>query len=139
MLIWGGDASDVLFQIQGDEAKLGSHAQKKNTNPMGTYTGTFLVPNGKVMLESKATLTGSTYAQSVLLKNESVLNSAPALDLLIGASANWLGMEACLPQVEKSGSKSASQSKSKSISVREKSTSESGSKKKEKSKAKKKR
>ena len=139
MLIWGGGAQDVLFQIQGDEVKLGSYSQKKNTTPMGRYTGTFLVPNGKVILEAKATLTGSAYAQSVMLKKDSVLNPAPALDLLIGASVNWLGMESCPPKPDKSVSKSASKSKSKSVSSPKKSKSKSESKKKGKSGSSKKR
>jgi hypothetical protein len=114
MVLWNGEAQDVLFQVQGEEVKLGSQSEKSNAQLLGSYVGNFLVPNGKLMLESGATLTGSVYARSVHMKKDSVLNAEAALDLLVGASVNWLGMESCLLEDKKSASKSADKSESKS-------------------------
>ena len=113
MVAWNGSAQDVLFQVQGDKVKLGSYSEKSNNPLIGSYVGTFLAPNGKLSLESGATLTGAAFAQYVELKKQATLNPESALGLLIDASAQWLSMEVCLPEKSKSKS-SKSKSKSKS-------------------------
>ena len=112
MVLWMGDARDVLFQVQGNSAKLDAHSAN-NGDFSGTYFGTYLVPNGLWTLDAGATLTGSAFAERIQLKKKAVVHPEPAIDLLVDVSSTWLDLEVCLP--EKSDSKSKS-SKSKSSS-----------------------
>ena len=77
MTVIGGTASDVLFQVQGKHAKLGtsnaggSGSSKSgsskgagNSNKIGNYIGTYLVPSGKVTLEDGGVLTGAGVSTS---------------------------------------------------------------------------
>lgn len=52
MLVIQGGAQDVLFQVQGDEAKLGTVEDEV----IGSYVGSYLVANGQFKLESGGAL-----------------------------------------------------------------------------------
>jgi parallel beta-helix repeat protein len=62
MEIVGGDASDVIVLVGGRKATLGS---------AGTFVGTFIAPNGKVVLGTKATLTGAAWGSKVTTRAQS--------------------------------------------------------------------
>ena len=110
MRLIGGDVTDVLFQIQGDSVKLGTTNPDGNggsgksgsskgagkSGKIGSYVGTYLAPNAQLTLEDGGLLSGTAYAAKVHLKQDSVVNPEPALELLIAASTSWLGMESCV-------------------------------------------
>jgi len=110
MMLIGGGVTDVLFQVQGDQVKLGTSNAGGNggsgksgssggagaSNKIGNYVGTYLAPNAQLTLEDGGVLNGTAYASKVHLKQDSVVNPEPALELLVTASVNWLGMESCI-------------------------------------------
>ena len=57
------------------------------------YFGTFLAPESAIQLSDDLTLTGGVYGYKVELKNNSVVNSVIAVDLIIEASKDWLGFK----------------------------------------------
>jgi hypothetical protein len=63
-------------------------------------------------LEDGGLLSGTAYASKVHLKQDSVVNPEPALELLIAASTNWLGMESCVGTGGGSSGKSGKSGKS---------------------------
>ena len=56
MEVVGGDASDIIVLVGGRKAKLGAG---------GTFVGTFIAPNGEVVLGTKATLAGAAWGSKV--------------------------------------------------------------------------
>jgi uncharacterized repeat protein (TIGR01451 family) len=67
-----GSPENILFRVQGSRATL--HKE-------GQFLGTFLVPQGTVSLNSKATLTGALYGQLVKIGSDTHVTGAPAIDL----------------------------------------------------------
>ncbi|MDA0751701.1 MAG: DUF5011 domain-containing protein, partial [Verrucomicrobia bacterium] len=116
MSVINGGPKDVLFQIQGDQAKLGT--VEEDDEATGSYIGTYLVANGQFMMESGATLIGAGYARSVMVKENGLLQPDPAIDLLMTAAAHWEGMVSCYADLseEDSASKSKSDDKEDSVS-----------------------
>ena len=98
MSVLNGGAQDVLFQVQGDQAKLGT--DEDDDEVFGAYIGTYLVANGQLMLESGATLIGAGYALSVMVKEDGLVQPEPAIDLLVEAAAQWVGMTSCFLEIE---------------------------------------
>jgi len=98
MSVLNGGAQDVLFQVQGDQAKLGT--DEDDDEVFGAYIGTYLVANGQLMLESGATLIGAGYARSVMVKEDGLVQPEPAIDLLVEAAAQWVGMTSCFLEIE---------------------------------------
>jgi hypothetical protein len=126
MMLIGGGVTDVLFQIQGNSVKLGtsnaggtggsgksgSSKGAGKSNKIGNYVGTYLAPNAQLTLEDGGVLNGTAYASKVHLKQDSVVNPEPALELLIAASTSWLGMESCVGTGGGSSGKSGKSGKS---------------------------
>jgi hypothetical protein len=129
MMLIGGGVTDVLFQVQGKSVKLGTSNAGGNgnsgksgksgsskgagaSNKIGSYVGTYLAPNAQLTLEDGGVLNGTAYASKVHLKQDSVVNPEPALELLIAASTSWLGMESCVGTGGGSSGKSGKSGKS---------------------------
>lgn len=70
----GGDATKILFRVDGNHVKL-----HKN----GIYLGTFIVPDGHIDIEENATITGALYGDKVQLKKNVNLIAAPAVQLYV--------------------------------------------------------
>ena len=110
----GGSASDVLFQVEGNHVKLGtsnaggSGSSGGGMGKIGSYVGTYLVPNGQLVIEEGVILRGTAYAENIHLKRDTVVNPQPAFELLIAASHGWIGMETCLQGGSGSSGKSGS-------------------------------
>ena len=129
MMLIGGDVTDVLFQVQGDHVKLGTInvGGKSDANEkIGYYVGTYLAPNAHLTLEEGGVLHGTAYALEVQLKQDSLVNPQPALDLLVAASAGWVGMESCIEAGGGSTGESGSSGSSKGSGSSGSGTSESG-------------
>ena len=71
-----------------------------------------MAPNAQLTLEDGGLLNGTAYASKIHLKQNSVVNPEPALELLIAASASWLGMESCIGTGGGSSGKSGKSGKS---------------------------
>ena len=104
MSVLNGGAQDVLFQVQGDQAKLGT--DEDDDEVVGAYIGTYLVANGQLMLEPGVTLIGAGYARSVMVKEDGLVQPEPAIDLLVEAAAQWVGMTSCFLEIEDEESES---------------------------------
>jgi len=77
-------ATSVLIQVQGEKVKLG---QK------GHYLGTFMAPNADIDLEQNAVFSGALYGKRVQVGKDTIVNVRAAIDLMIAATADWLGIE----------------------------------------------
>ncbi len=111
IVVSGGPANQVLFQIQGSQVHFGNDSEA---------AGTYLASNAHIQVGNGSTVEGALYGNKVSIKNGSVVNGDVATSLLSIVATEWLGWTDCKSaegSKSKSGSDSKSASKSKSESA----------------------
>merc|ERR1712065_2135 len=104
IVVSGGPANQVLFQIQGSQVHFGNDSEA---------AGTYLASNAHIQVGNGSTVEGALCGNKVSIKNGSVVNGDVATSLLSIVATEWLGWTDC-KSAEGSESKSASKSKSES-------------------------
>ena len=74
MIVTGGDASDILFRVNGDSVKLGKE---------GIILGTYVAPHADIEVEEDTQVTGALYGNEIQLKKHVSVTGAPAIELLV--------------------------------------------------------